>query len=107
MRNEIKGTVKILRPDCISPELQHVASIANLLAYIDGSTARACVACGAIFMVPSGSARMFCEPCQGACEEAACCDAPNYRTIQSRSDGNTAFSTRVCESCGHRKEVEH
>ena len=84
----------------------NTAAIANLLAHIDGSITRCCLQCGVIFKVPPGSARMLCEPCQCEREAAACCDAPHYRTIRSRSDGDATFVTRVCDGCGKRKEVE-
>lgn len=90
----------------MNPHLQHTASIANLLAYIDGSTARACIECGTIFMASAGSARMRCEPCQCKAAEGACCDSPQPRTIRCQTGGDATFATVRCQSCGHTREVE-
>ena len=90
----------------MTPQSQNLASVVNLLAHIDGSITRVCVQCGAIFKVPQGSGRMFCEPCQCEREALACCDAPSKRTIASRSDGDAPFATVVCDNCGQRKEIQ-
>lgn len=90
----------------MSPEQQYLASIANLLAHMDGSITRVCVNCGAIFKRGPASQRMFCEPCQCERERLACCDAPSKRTIASRSDGDATFATIVCDSCGQTKEIQ-
>ena len=88
----------------MTSELQHLASIANLLSCIDGSVTRACLECGAIFKVSNPDAPMLCK----TCNVEPCCDEPNWRTIRvsaSRED-EPVFATRVCENCGKRKEVE-
>lgn len=91
----------------MNPHQQHLASIANLLAYIDGSITGACVQCGEIFKLGPGARRMFCEPCQCEREANACCAAPSYRTIaSSETEDGMRFSTVVCDSCGQRKEIE-
>lgn len=90
----------------MNPHLQHVASIANLLAQIDGSVHRACLECGAIFKIDGGSRFMTCYRCQKEAADKACCDSPHYRTISSAShEDGTTFATVVCEGCGARREV--
>lgn len=91
----------------MSPEHQHLASIANLLSHLDGSITRVCVECGAIFKLGPGSEQMFCSACQLEREENACCDGPAHRTIRSAShEDGTTFATVVCDNCGYRYETE-
>lgn len=100
-------TTKLLpAPKRLTPDLQNAATLANLMAYIDGSTARACLECGEIFIVTDGSARMRCEPCQCKAEEGACCDSPDPQPIRVQAGADAAFATLRCSSCGHSREVE-
>ncbi len=88
----------------MTPELQHVASIANVLAAIDGSVTRGCLDCGAIFKVHSHDlAGSHCPECA---EKKDCCDSPDFGTTSHREDDDGNFCTvKVCRNCQKRIEL--